>query len=298
MGQDLYRAEPLARQAFAEADDILGFRLSELCFRGPLETLTDTINAQPAILVTSIAILRVLELKTDLRPSFAAGHSLGEFTALVCAGSLSFSDAIRLVRERGRLMGSAGERTPGGMAAILGLDSTTVAEICQQAWRTTGEQIQIANDNCPGQVVISGQKRALLCAADLATSRRARKIVPLKVSIASHSPLMAPAAVEFERVIDRVAFSRPAVPVIANATAAPVTEPAEIRAALISQLTSTVRWAESMQYLLSQSVTTFVEIGPQDVLTGLMKRIDRAANRFSVQGVESVEGLIGWERPR
>ncbi len=291
MGQTLFQTEPAARDLFLEADEILGFPLSTLCFKGPAETLTDTINAQPAILATSIAILRVLEQEMDLRPAFVAGHSLGEFTALVSAGALTFSDALQLVRERGRLMKAAGESQPGGMAAILGMQTAAVTALCASAQKETGQAVQIANDNCPGQIVISGAQAALKRAIELAEESGARRIVPLQVSIASHSPLMTSAAAAFEPLVAQLAIRRPAIPIMGNTTAQALTESPPIRAELIAQLTSSVRWTESIHYLQEQGVDTFVEIGPRDVLTGLMKRIDRKARRFSIQDKEGIAKL-------
>ena len=292
MGQILAQTEPAARDLYAEADEILGFPLSTLCFKGPDDILTDTLNAQPAILTTSIAILRALEQRSDLRPAFVAGHSLGEFTALVSAGVLSFADGLRLVRERGRLMKAAGEREPGGMAAILGMEATAVAEICALAREKRGQPVQIANDNCPGQIVISGARAALEEAMALAEEKGARRVVPLQVSIASHSPLMEPAALKFEPLVAALALKQPATPVVGNTTARPLADAAAIRAELVSQLTSTVRWKESILYLQEQGVDAFIEIGPKDVLTGLMKRIDRKARRISVQDGDGISRLL------
>lgn len=292
MGHALYLAERAAREVFAQADDILGFPLSRLCFEGPIETLTDTVNAQPAILTTSIAILRILEQRADWRPSFMAGHSLGEFTALVGAGALSFPDAVRLVRERGRLMKAAGDSQPGGMAAVLGLEAAALAQICRRAQTETGQEVQVANDNCPGQIVISGAQAALTRASALAAEAGAKRTVPLQVTIASHSPLMTNAAAEFERVVAQVAIRPPAVPVIGNTTALPLPDVAAIRTELVSQLTQSVRWTETVCYLRAQAVDTLVEIGPGNVLTNLAKRIDRSARRFSLQGPEEIGELV------
>lgn len=288
MGQRLHEAEPVARDILAQADEVLGFELSTLCFEGPVEMLTDTINAQPAILATSYAILQVLRQKSDVRPAFVAGHSLGELTALVCAGAVTFPDGLRLVRERGRLMKAAGEAQPGGMAAILGMEREVISEICTTAQAETGEVVQIANDNCPGQIVISGTRAALDRAVALAKEKRAKRVMLLPVSIASHSPLMAPAAAAFEPVVAEVAMSRPEVPLIGNTSARPLSDIPAIRAELVAQLTQCVRWTESIRYLLAQGMDTFIEIGPNDILTGLMRRIDRRARRFTVQDQEGM----------
>lgn len=291
MGRDLYATFPAARDVFAQADSILGFALSQLCFDGPAELLNDTLNTQPAILATSIAALRVLEERGMDGPAYVAGHSMGEFSALVAADALSFEDGLRLVRERGRLMKQAGERSPGGMAAVLGLEREQVEVICAAVREQTsansvessGEYVGIANDNCPGQLVISGTVDALERALELARERGARKVIRLAVSIAAHSPLMAEAATEFRRLLDATPFQKPAIPLVANATAGPLTDPDDIRDALGRQLTSPVRWAESLRWMIAQGVARFVEVGPQEVLTGLLRRIDRTVERTSTE---------------
>ncbi len=274
MGKDLYDGFPSARAVFDCADSIAGFGLSRLCFEGPAEELNDTVNTQPALLVASIAMLRVLEECSEANPAYVAGHSMGEFSALVAAGALAFEDGLRLVSERGRLMKQAGEKSPGGMAAIIGLERSVLEEVCAVARQESGEYVGVANDNCPGQLVISGAKAALERAMALAKERGAKRAIPLAVSIAAHSPLMAEAAAEFRRALDATPFQRPAIPLVANAIAGPLTEPDEIREALGRQLTSPVRWSESVRWMIAQGVTRFIEVGPKDVLTGLVKRID------------------------
>ncbi len=277
MGRELAARFEIARRTFEEADDLLGFPLSRLMWEGPEAELNDTVNTQPALFVHSIAAQRVLgELLPELRPVAVAGHSLGEFSALTAAGALSFADGLRLVRRRGELMKRAGEIAPGGMAAILGLDVPTVERICQQA-STDAEVVQVANDNCPGQVVISGAQAALERAVTLAKEAGARRAVPLKVSIAAHSPLMAPIQAEFDRAVEAAPISDPQAPVVSNVTARPMTTADEVRADLRAQMTSRVRWTESMRYLRAQGVTTFLELGSGNVLTGLLRRIDREA---------------------
>jgi len=281
MGRDLYTIFPAARAVFAQADRILGVDLSGLCFDGPAGRLNDTLNTQPAILATSISTLRVLEEHGIKNPAYVAGHSMGEFSALVAAGALSFEDGLRLVRERGRLMKQAGERSPGGMAAVLGLGREPVETICTTAREQSGEHVGIANDNCPGQLVISGTMDALERAMELAKEQGARRVVRLAVSIAAHSPLMAEAAAEFRRLLNMTPFHKPAVPLVANAIASPLTDPDDIRDALGRQLTSPVRWTESVRWMIGQGVTRFVEVGPKDVLTGLLRRIDRTVERLT-----------------
>jgi len=278
---------PIAKATFAEADELLGFALSSLCFEGPEAMLTDTLNAQPALLTASVATLRVLAeaLGAGAAPTattaFVAGHSMGEYSALVAAGSLSFADGLLLVRERGRVMKLAGEQQPGLMAAILGLDEQVVATICAEASQD-GKIAQVANDNCPGQVVISGDRAGMEAAMAALSAAGARKVVPLAVSIAAHSPLMQPAADALQAAIAATPIAPPTVPVIANTSAQPLTTADAIRAELAAQLTGSVRWTASMQFALQAGVTRFVEIGPGDVLTSLIKRIDRSAQRQAI----------------
>ncbi len=294
MGADLVQMFPLARETFAQADDLLGFALSELCFAGPAETLQNTLNTQPALYVMGVALWRVLqaELGEALRPAFVAGHSLGEFTALTAAGALGFEHGVRLVRERGRLMNEAAQRRPGAMAAILGLEAETVREICATASEQSGGVLVLANDNCPGQIVISGEKAALEAALPLARERGARRVVQLAVSVASHSPLMEAIASNFQRVLAQTPFSAPHIAVIGNVNAAPLTDPDAIRAELGAQLTSTVRWTESVRYMLGQGVETFVELGPKDVLSGLVKRIERKTQRLALNNAGALQAFL------
>ena len=279
MGRELYQTEPASRAIFDQADEVLGFRLSELCFNGPEEELKDTVNQQPALFVTSIAALRAMQARGVSLPDFTVGHSLGEFSALVAAGSLEFDDGLRLVRRRGEFMKEAGTRKPGAMAAILSLDVAQVEEICAQARQATGRHVQIANDNCPGQVVISGDSDALAEAVKLAQAAGARKVVQLPISIAAHSDLMASAAADFIDAVKATAIAPPRVPVIGNVTAQPLKTPEDIWAELEAQLTSPVRWTGSMEYLIQQGVDTFVEVGSGNVLLGLVKRINRKSKR-------------------
>jgi [acyl-carrier-protein] S-malonyltransferase len=289
MGQDLSEAYPEARATFDQADKVLGFALSDLCFNGPEETLDDTINTQPAIFVTSVALLRTWEGSRLQTPGFVAGHSLGEYSALIAAGAMDFATGLQLVRERGRLMKEAGERSPGGMAAVLGLETEVVDQICRQARKETGGVIQVANYNSPGQIVISGDFRARDVAIELAKTEGAKRVVPLAVSIAAHSPLMECIADEFRQAVEAAEFRRPTVPVVANVSAAPLESVQAIREELVQQLTSPVRWVESVRYMIGQGVTEFVEIGPKDVLTKLMRRIDKSVQAMSVGDVTAVD---------
>jgi [acyl-carrier-protein] S-malonyltransferase len=277
MGQDLAKSFSLAREIYSQADEILGFSISKLSWDGPEEHLNDTINTQPALMVHSVAALRVLQdMHPYLEPVLVAGHSMGQLSALVAARALSFEHALRLVRTRGELMKAAGEHSPGGMAAILGLDIKTLEEICASASQGS-ETVQVANDNCPGQVVISGARPALERAMQLANEAGARRTVPLAVSIAAHSPLMAQSQSAFNRAVDAAPLADPQIPIVGNVTARPLANADEIRGDLQAQLSSRVRWTESIQHMLSEGVTKFLEIGSGAVLTGLLKRIDRQA---------------------
>lgn len=292
MGQALAQASPAARQTFAEADDTLGYGLSKMCWEGPEADLTDTLHAQPALFTHSVAALRALHEKVgDLTPAFVAGHSLGELSALVAAGAMEFEDGLDLVRKRGELMKAAGQRSPGGMAAILGLDAPAVAELCAEARALTGGILQMANDNCPGQTVISGDLATLEKAMELAKGRGAKRALKLPVSIASHSPLMLSAVPDYTRAVDAVPFIPPIPPLVGNVQALPVLDPNEIRAELPAQLTSPVRWTDSIRFMLAQGVTTFVEIGAKDVLTTLLKRIDSSARGLPVGTPEDLAKL-------
>ncbi len=309
MLKELVAASPAARQTFAEADDVLGFGLSTLCFEGPEETLTDTINAQPALLAASIAALRALAEAAAVQPNAAlmadladaapnalAGHSLGEYTALVAAGSFSFADGLRLVRTRGRLMKEAGARTPGMMAAVLGLDKAQVATLCSEAVQRTGGIAQVANDNCPGQVVISGDRVGMEAAMAALATAGAKKVMPLAVSIAAHSPLMAQATAELREAIAAIPMHPPAVPVYANTTAAPLTSVEAVRAELEAQLTGSVRWTQSIQAMAAAGIVRFVEVGPSEVLTGLAKRIERSATRATVNAPENMAVFLAAQQ--
>jgi [acyl-carrier-protein] S-malonyltransferase len=278
MASQLAAASPAARQVVTEANDLLGFSLSSLMWDGPAETLEDTINAQPAILVASVAAMaaiqeRAAEQGKSFVPTVVAGHSLGEFSALAAIGVLSLSDAIRLVRERGRLMKEAGERAPGGMAAVLGLDDETLAGVCAEA--AEGQVMVVANSNCPGQTVISGEVAALERAMELAKARGAKRVARLGVSIAAHSPLMAEANRQFGEQIATVTIKEPIAPVIANATAKPLSTADAIRAELMAHMEGPVLWTATIQEMSALGATTLVEIGPGSVLASLNKRINR-----------------------
>jgi len=277
MGKALAQVYPAARQVFEQADEILGFPLTHIAWEGPEECLNDTINTQPALFVHSIAALQVLRNSNyDLVPAYVAGHSMGELSALVAAGVLSFRDGLRLVRVRGELMKRAGELSPGGMAAVLGLNIDQIDQLCREASSDT-EIVQVANDNCPGQVVVSGKNAALERLIPLLEQAGARRVLRLAVSIAAHSPYMATSQEDFNKAIASSTFQPAFIPVIGNVTATPLVNTESIRDDLQNQLTHRVRWAASISYLLSQGVTDFFEIGTGTVLCGLIKRIDRMA---------------------
>ncbi len=273
MGRDLAETHPLARQTFEEADAVLGFPLSRLMWEGPEAELNDTANTQPALYVHSTAALRVLRaLRPDLRPLYLAGHSLGQFSALTAGGALPFETGLRLVRLRGELMRRAGKSAPGSMAAVLGLEVSVLEAICAQA-SAAGAAVQVANDNCPGQAVLSGERGAVERAVQLAKEAGARRAIPLAVSVAAHSPLMAGIQQEFAAALAEIALIMPDAPVVCNVTARPLESIKEMRANLTAQLTSRVRWRESVEWMGAQGVETFIEVGCGTVLGGLVGRI-------------------------
>lgn len=276
MGKSLYDVSAAARRVFHQADETLGFPLSSLCFNGPADDLGDTINAQPAILTVSLAYLEALRerwrsLGHDVVPSFVAGHSLGEFTALVAAGVLDFSDALKLVRERGRLMKESGDLQPGGMAAIVGLEREVLERVCAEAGSLG--TVVLATDNCPGQSVISGEIAALERAMELARLAGAKKAVRLDISIASHSPLMEKAAQQLNELVAKVQLREPQVPIVANITGRLVTTVEDVRGEIQANLVRPVQWTNSVREMVSEGAGTFLEIGPGHVLTGLIRRI-------------------------
>lgn len=293
MAADIVRQYSAAAKVFEEADQILGFSLSKMCFDGPVEMLDETINTQPALYVAGVATLRALEsMHGPIMPLAVAGHSLGELTALTAAGALPFEAGVKIVRERGRLMKEAGEKSKGAMAALLGLSIEDTRAICQQASDEAGKPVVVANDNCPGQVVISGDEQALDRALVFAKDRGAKRAVKLAVSVAAHSPLMAHSAEAFRQALAATPFEVPKVPIIGNLSAAPLRTREDILAELGGQLTGPVRWTESIQALRRLGVKTFVELGPKDVLTGLLKRIDREASGVSINNAEALSAAL------
>jgi [acyl-carrier-protein] S-malonyltransferase len=273
MGKDLAAQYPLAKQTFEEADSILGFPLSTLMAEGAADELNDTVNTQPALFVHSLASYRAFShLYPDLKPAMLAGHSLGELSALAIAGALSFEDGLHLVRKRAELMKHAGTLAPGGMAAILGLNIPALEKVCAEAG-SPEELVQVANDNCPGQVVISGAKAAVERAMVGAKSAGAKRALPLAVSIAAHSTLMASIQDEWNEAVAAANFSALQLPIIGNVYALPLVDENAARADIMAQMQSRVRWTESVQYMVSQGINTFVEVGTGSVLGGLVKRI-------------------------
>lgn len=275
MGRDLAERFPEARAVFQEADEALGGDLTALMWEGPVEELTATRNAQPALLTHSAAVWAVLRSQ-GLDVVCGAGHSLGEFSAYHAAGSLSFADAVRTVRRRGELMWEGGQARPGTMAAVLGLDDEVVEGVCREA-SEPGSVVVAANFNSPGQVVVSGDVAAVERVSPRLVSAGARKVAPLSVSGAFHSPLMEPAVGGLAEQLDAVAFGDPRFPVVSNVTGSPVTDAAEARSLLLQQLTGAVRWTQCVRAMLGLGVTQFLEVGTGKVLTGMLKRIDPAA---------------------
>ena len=289
MGKRLAERYPEAREVFERADQVLGWKLSTLCFEGPLEELTRTENTQPALLVTSVAAARVLE-RRGIHASLGAGHSAGEFAAHVAAGSLSFEDGLALIRRRGELMAEAGTERPGSMVAVLGLDASEIEKVLAKV--SAPRDLAAANYNSPGQVVLSGTPEALARASEEALKAGAKKIVPLNVSAAFHSPLMKRAAVGLAEALEKVEIRPARFPVYANATARPVQSPDEIRVTLEEQLLKPVLWEQTVRAILEDGARRFVEVGQGKVLRGLVKSVDREALLFGSEDPESVEATV------
>ena len=303
MGKDLAEKFPSAKAWFDRANAALGYDLASICFNGPEAELTKTENAQPGIFLVSWVAFQLLQEKVQSLNSNAqssasatldlgrgaldyaatAGLSLGEFTALTAAGAMSFEDGLRVVRQRGKFMQEACDATRGGMAAVIGLDEAPTREVCAEAG------VVLANLNCPGQLVISGEAEKIAKAVELAKAKGAKRAIPLPVAGAYHSPLMASAQPKLQAELAKAKLSAPSVPVISNVTAQPHATPAEISARLVEQVTSSVLWENSMRYLLAQGFTRFIELGPGTALTGFMKRIDKNAQMLNVSDAASLE---------
>ncbi len=317
MGADVFEASSAARRVFEAADEALDFPLSNLCFSGPEDALRETINAQPAIVTVSLALLAALQevyssmqsssWSSPLTPSFTAGHSVGEYAALVASGALDMQDAIKLVRERGRLMHHEGTVCPGGMAAVIGMDEEQLQEVCREVTAKSSAhpdanthvglgQVAVANYNAPGQIVISGEQSALNSAMELAKARGAKRVIPLAVSGAFHSPVMMPAARGLAGAIATTTVHDAAIPVIGNITAAPLTRADDIREEMAQQIASPVQWMRTIAYLAGAGVTTFIEIGPGQALTGMVKRIAKGVTTINVSNVADLEKAVSTLR--
>jgi len=287
MGRDLAEKFPSAKAWFDRANVALGYDLASICFNGPDVELTKTENAQPGIFLVSWICFELLKEKIlNLKFDATAGLSLGEFTALTAAGAMNFEDGLRVVRQRGKFMQEACDATRGGMAAIIGLDEAPTREVCAEAG------VALANLNCPGQLVISGDDEKIIRACDLAKAKGARKAIPLPVAGAYHSPLMAGARPKLQNELAKIKISPPRVPVISNVTAKAHGSPAEISVRLVEQVTSSVLWENSMRYLLAQGFTRFIELGPGTALSGFMKRIDKSAQMLNVADAASLEATV------
>lgn len=291
MGQDVHDHIAQARDCFEKADQVLGYPLSTLCFQGPKEELQLTANAQPAILTTSMAVYELFRQR-ELFPNYVAGHSLGEYSALTVAGSLSFEEAVATVRRRGLLMEEAVPAGKGAMSAVIGLEREGLSSICRKVSGDGFGEVGIANYNCPGQLVISGDKAATEEAGKQAQEAGARRVIPLSVSGPFHSGLMKPAGEKMKQVLQDISVSDAKIPVVANVSARPVTAAHEIRNSLVAQVASPVWWEDSIRWMLEQGVDTFVEIGPGNVLTGLVRKIQRKVTAVSVQDRDSFQKCL------
>ncbi len=313
MGADVYQASPAARRVFESADHALGLSLSSICFHGPDNVLRETINTQPAIVVVSLALLAALQealtehtssWSSPLLPGYTAGQSVGEYAALVASGALRLQDAVQLVRERGRLMHHEGTVCPGGMAAIIGMNAEDLQEVCREATAQSTTtlkgashpglgQVSVANFNAPGQIVISGEQNALNLAMELAKSKGAKRVIPLAVSGAFHSKVMQPAAEGLARALESCEISDATIPVIGNIHATPLTDSQSIREELAQQIAAPVQWIHTIEYLVAAGVTIFLEIGPGQALTGMVKRIAKGVTTLNVSSATDIEKIVG-----
>ena len=293
MGRDLVDAYPAAAELFDRSREVLGFDLPALCFDGPMEELTETRNAQPAILLHSLAVARILTEELGQGPDFVAGHSLGEFSAAAAVGALEAADALRVVRRRGELMFSAGQKVPGTMAAVLGLSLEEIASVCRRITES-GEhgRVVLANVNSPAQLVISGDVGAVEAAGSALKEAGARRVIPLPVSGAFHSPLMEVVQPDFASFLEPVPLNDPACPVVTNVTAGPVDGAERLREGFVEQLVSPVRWHDSVSWMVGQGVTRFVEVGPGNVLTGLGAKAFRNAEFHATSTVEGIQKVL------
>lgn len=290
MGQDLFDQSPDARRLFEQVDTKLGFSLSELIFEGPEDELKQTANTQPALLTTSVVMYEALAAR-GIKPDFVAGHSLGEYSALTAAGVLSFEDAVSIVRARGEFMEQAVPGGQGAMAAVLGGERKSLEELCAEI-SNGGHLVELANVNCPGQIVVSGSKEGVGQVVERVKEIGAKRAIPLEVSGPFHSSLMREAAERLSGKLDNVSFQDAPVPVVANVTARPVQQSEEIKQLLVEQVYSPVLWSDSIAWLIEQGVDTFVELGPGSVLTGLIKKIDKTVALYNVKDLETLEKTI------
>jgi len=285
MGKDLYENFPESRAIFDRAQSLLDFDLKQVCFEGPEEQLKITRISQPAIVTVSIAAFEAFRVKNKTTPGFMAGLSLGEYSALIASGSLTFEDGIRLIKRRGELMDAAAKKYPGKMAAVLDLAVDKIKEICASS------AAEIANLNCPGQVVITGKSEAIDRAIDLCNSAGAKRVIPLEVSGAFHSSLMSEASDGLKEALEKTALAKPLVPVISNYTALPQDKVVQIRENLVQQVRSSVRWEDSMRFILSKGITQFYEFGPGKVLKGLMRKIDAGAQVVNIEKKADLDSI-------
>lgn len=291
MGKDLYDASATAKAVFDTANDALGFNLAKLCFEGPEEDLKLTTNTQPAIVTASIAALRMLQERVQFDAAFVAGHSLGEYSALVCAGAIDFADAVRTVRKRGQFMQEAVPVGVGTMAAIVGLEEVDVEALCNQV-NADDNVVTLANINCPGQYVISGHVKAVEAVVESAKEQGAKRAITLPVSAPFHCTLMQPAADNLAPVLEAISFNDLTVPLVNNAEASVLTSGAEARQSLVRQMYKSVQWEQSVRLMLGQGIDTFVEVGPGKVLAGLMRRIERNAKCHTVNDLATLESTV------
>ncbi|MBW1973636.1 MAG: [acyl-carrier-protein] S-malonyltransferase [Deltaproteobacteria bacterium] len=290
MGKEFFEEYPIAREIFQEASDVLGFDMAQLCFEGPEEKLRLTENTQPALLTVSIAVLKTFLSIKDIQPSLVAGHSLGEYSALVAVDSIDFGNAVKIVRLRGRFMEEAVPEGLGAMAAVIGLDEKKVIELCKKA--ANGAVLSPANFNSPGQVVISGEAEAVKRAIKIGSELGAKKVIPLKVSGPFHSSLMAPAAKRLERELKSISFKDPIVPVVTNVEAKPNKDGSRVVSLLVDQLTSPVKWEQSIRNMIDMGIKIFIEFGPGKVLTGLIKRINKDITLFNVERPDDIKKVV------
>lgn len=291
MGKDVYEQYQSAHDLFLAANETLNEDFSSLIFEGPQEVLTRTYNAQPALLLTSMALLTVFREHSDLQPDFLAGHSLGEYTAHAAAGTIGFKDAVLLVRNRGLYMESAVPAGEGAMSAVMGMEKALLEEVTDSITQA-GYPVQLANLNSPGQIVISGSREGVERAGSLAKEKGAKRVIPLQVSGPFHSSLMLPAAEKLEDALNTINLSTSNIPVISNYTALPVGAGEELKESLVKQLYSPVQWQQSVEYMIEQGVTDFIEFGPGNVLTGLVRKINRSVRTYSVKDIDSCMSVI------